>query len=357
MLVLNSVLVAGAALLPLVSSAAVSLEPRADVVEVSLSPAENAAVKVSLKNTGATDLHLLKYGTFLDSAPVQKAVVYKDGAEVPFQGILRRTLTTGLSKDAFTSVAAGETVEKTITLAEVHDLQASGKYDIVTQGSFPTASDDFSTISGEAVYFRSNDLSIDVDGAKAAKVEFAIKALDTRTITTSCSGSQGTALKNALSRAVTLSNAAANAATSGSASKFQEYFKTTSSSVRATVAARFRGVASQAGSTTSGSTRYYCTDPYGYCDSNTLAYTLPANNLIANCPIYYTVIPNLTGTCHAQDQTTTSIHEFTHAPATYSPGTQDLGYGYAAATSLSSNSAVNNADSYALYANAIYVGC
>jgi len=44
----------------------------------------------------------------------------------------------------------------------------------------------------------------------------------------------------------------------------------------------------------------------------------------------------------------------THAPATYSPGTQDNGYGYAAATALSSARAVLNADSYALYANGMF---
>ena len=41
----------------------------------------------------------------------------------------------------------------------------------------------------------------------------------------------------------------------------------------------------------------------------------------------------------------------THAPGTYSPGTVDNGYGYAAATALTSARAVANADSYALYAN------
>lgn len=41
----------------------------------------------------------------------------------------------------------------------------------------------------------------------------------------------------------------------------------------------------------------------------------------------------------------------THAPGVYSPGTEDNGYGYDAATALSSSQAVNNADSYALYAN------
>jgi hypothetical protein len=82
-----------------------------------------------------------------------------------------------------------------------------------------------------------------------------------------------------------------------------------------------------------------------------LAYTLPSQNVIAYCNIFFTALPALSGTCHAQDQATTILHEETHAPAVYSPGTQDNGYGYTAATSLSSSQAVANADSYALYAN------
>ena len=53
----------------------------------------------------------------------------------------------------------------------------------------------------------------------------------------------------------------------------------------------------------------------------------------------------------AQDQATTVLHEFAHAPGVYSPGTDDLGYGYAAATALTTAQALNNADSFALYAN------
>lgn len=56
--------------------------------------------------------------------------------------------------------------------------------------------------------------------------------------------------------------------------RFSEYYKTTSASVRSTVAARFRAVANAAASTTSGSVRYYCTDPYGYCTSKYEAYSL-----------------------------------------------------------------------------------
>lgn len=51
---------------------------------------------------------------------------------------------------------------------------------------------------------------------------------------------------------------------------------------------------------------------------------------------------------------TTTLHEFTHAPGVYSPGTEDNGYGYSAATALTSANAVLNADSYALYANGTF---
>jgi len=45
-----------------------------------------------------------------------------------------------------------------------------------------------------------------------------------------------------------------------------------------------------------------------------LAYTIPSTNEIVNCPLYYSALPALTSTCHAQDQATTTLHEMTHAP-------------------------------------------
>jgi deuterolysin len=191
-----------------------------------------------------------------------------------------------------------------------------------------------------------------------------------------CSTAQKTATTKALANCKALANSAATAALSGSSTKFSECtqfisfhnpeipaqkeapltirsvdFKTTSSTTRTTVSNRLKAVATECGSITSGKTTYYCTDVYGYCESNVLAYTIPSQNVIVNCPLYYSALPALTGSCHAQDQATTTLHEMTHAPGVYSPGTQDNGYGYAAATSLSSSAAVLNADSYALFAN------
>ena len=88
-----------------------------------------------------------------------------------------------------------------------------------------------------------------------------------------------------------------------------------------------------------------------------MAYTYPSRNTISNCNLYYETLPGLTNRCNDQDQATTTLHEFTHAPAVYNPNAVDYGYGYYAATSLDSEAAILNADSYALYANALYIGC
>lgn len=222
----------------------------------------------------------------------------------------------------------------------------------------PFAIGESTELTDLAIGYKSNVLTMAVDGQAAALRPKAIPemSLTERTVLQSgCSTSNRAATTAALSSCASLARAASTAASSGSASKFSEYFKTTSASVRSTVAARFSAVATQCGSTTSGGTRYYCSDVYGYCDPNVLAYTIPSTNEIVNCPIYYSAIPALTSTCHAQDRATTTLHEMTHAPATYSPGTDDYAYGYSASIALSSARAVLNADSYALYANGMFL--
>ncbi|KAL8995916.1 MAG: hypothetical protein Q9169_004452 [Polycauliona sp. 2 TL-2023] len=251
--------------LPLVSSVAVDLEKRASDVVVTLSSAGGSVVKASITNNAKETLKFLKSGTFLDSAPVDKATVFKAGAPVTFKGVLTRIRTAEITEDAFAVLAPGATLENTFELAAVTDLSAGGPFEVIAEGAAPLAPFGSTELSGSQVSFRSNKLSITVDGSAAARVAPAVHLLDERTLVTSCSGTQGTVLRNALANSQRLSTAAANAAQSGSAAKFQEYFKTTTTRARNTVAARFRGCATQSGSTTGGGTRYYCGDPYGYC--------------------------------------------------------------------------------------------
>jgi len=118
------------------------------------------------------------------------------------------------------------------------------------------------------------------------------------------------------------------------------------------VTARLKAVADECNSSTSGVTSYHCRDTYRGCtNSNVLAYTVPSQNYIVNCPLYFNALQPLAKRCHQQDQATTTLHEMTHAPKVFIPGTDDKGYGYAAASKLDSTQALNNADTYALFTN------
>jgi deuterolysin len=281
---------------------------------------------------------------------------------VAFEGIKLRLLNSGLTQEDFVTLGAGQTKEITVETAALHELKEGGEFDVFAKGVLPYAEESSTELTGSLDY-ESNKLTMNIDGAQAATVA---KAIVKRTaVGSSCTGSKLTAVRTALSNCARLATAAAGA-TSGT--RYTTYFKTASAT---TVAARLRAVSSDCSSTSSRTTTncklldkntnpcpvrkwsnmWAGNDPYGGCSSNVLAYTVPSANFITYCPLFFSALPALSGTCHAQDQATTVIHEETHAPGVYSPGTDDLGYGYAAATALSANSALNNADSYALFAN------
>jgi deuterolysin len=178
---------------------------------------------------------------------------------VPFTGMRKRVQTTGLQKDAFTSLAAGQSIELSIDMATVHDLSVGGSFKVSSFGAIPYADVNSTTlVPGRALAYTSNELDITVDGAAAAKVPRAFNHEVKRTElqSSSCSSSQKSSLTSALKYCQQLASAAATQAQSGSATKFKEYFKTTSSSTRGVVAARLKAVASECASTTSGKTTY-----------------------------------------------------------------------------------------------------
>jgi deuterolysin len=270
--------------------------------------------------------------------------------KVSFQGIKLRLMTSNLAEEAFQVIAAGETVEAEFDIGKVHDLKAGGDFDVVAAGSISVAAVDSTELSG-AVSYSSNTVSTKVDGKAAAAVRRNWKRT---AIQSDCTSSKRTAAVKAEANCATLARAASAAARTNTA-KVQEYFKSTSSSTISTIQAVLNRAATECGSTTSGNSKSYCTDQYQDCSSNVLAYTIPSLSIIVDCPIYFSALPALTKSCHAQDQATTTLHESTHLSQV--GGTDDLGYGYAAATKLSTANALNNADSYALFANAIYAGC
>lgn len=63
----------------LAASAAVQLHRRAPSIDLKLTVTGNTIIDAVLTNTAATPLGLLNYATFMDRAPVQKVLVFKDG--------------------------------------------------------------------------------------------------------------------------------------------------------------------------------------------------------------------------------------------------------------------------------------
>ncbi|KAI1082412.1 neutral protease [Whalleya microplaca] len=331
-------------------ASAASMGKRDSPLDVQLEMVGNTGVKVSVTNTGDDNLKILKSGTILDKAPVEKVQVFQGSSKLAFEGIRLRVMTTGIVDEAFQNIAAGETVEVNFDAAELHDLTAGGDFDFVANGVLSYAQANTTEIAG-VVPYSSNTITAKVDAvqAKEARSAFIKKRTD---VQSDCTGTNLSRTTTAISNCRSLAAAASSAARSNTA-KVQEYFKSTS--VGTQVASVFASVASECGSSSSGVSDTYCSDVYGACSSNVLAYTLPSGSFIVNCPLYFSALTPLSSTCHAQDQATTTLHETTHL--TQIAGTDDLGYGYAAATRLSSSQALNNADSYALFANAIYVGC
>ncbi|KAI0854861.1 neutral protease [Xylaria cubensis] len=341
---------AGATLLASVASAAsIDNAKRDSPLDVKIEMVGNSGIKASITNTGASDLKVFKTGTLLDTAATEKVKVYQGKNKVGFSGVRLRIASSNLPEAGFQTIKAGKTVSTTFDAAELHDLSAGGAYDIVSKGALQYASAGSNKIEG-SITFSSNVLSAKVDGTKASA---AFKSFQEKreTVQSDCSGDELTATVNAINGAASLAQAAASVAGSDD-DKLNEYFHSTS--VRDQVVDVFNKVAQETSSTTSGAA-YHCTDIYNSCSDGVLAYTLPSADYIVNCPLFFSDLPGASKQCHAQDQQSTALHETTHLSEI--AGTADNGYGYAAATALSTQDALNNADTYALFAQSVYAGC
>lgn len=259
-----------------------------------------------------------------------------------------------MPEEVFLSLAPGESSETTVDVASLYAIEG-GIYTISATDVIEYAEGNTTTIAG-VIPYASNQLEVDITAEEIAQHSPAVASLDKRTVVSQCSGSQGTALRAAIDYTVGLAGNAATAASSGSSTKFQEYFRTTSASTRSNVASRFRAISQESSSQTTGNSQYFCGDVLGACRQGVIAYTQPARNIIANCQPFYS-LPAVSRGCGDQSQASTVLHEFTHAPAIFAPSTEDFAYGYAASTRLSAQQALNNADSYALFADAIDNNC
>ncbi|RYO91637.1 hypothetical protein DL766_003184 [Monosporascus sp. MC13-8B] len=162
-------------------------------------------------------------------------------------------------------------------------------------------------IAGAAVYRPNVATAHQVDGAAAPSAD--------------CDSAQRSVLEDALGWCRAYAEGGAAAASSGDAGKLEEYFKSSSAKTRGTVADVFNRVASGCGSSAGGASRTHCAD----------------------------ICPGATATVASSR---------TLSPGSRVKGTEDYGcYGYECARGLSPEQNINHADAYALFTNAIAVGC
>ncbi|KAI1425827.1 metallo proteinase [Xylaria sp. FL1777] len=340
----------------LANAAAVNLK-RGSPLVVEIEQVGNSEVKASITNTGNVALRILRAGSILDSSPVEKVKISQGAESVPFTGIRVYVHTKDLQDEAFQTIRANETIEVQWDTAVIHDLSVGGDFNITTQGSLRYAEEGSNQIAGQVVY-GSNTIQANVDGVQAAKVHNAFHEGEKAkriVLQSDCTSSQATTVKAALNVAKTYAQSAQAAASAGT--NLQEYFKSTDSTTKSTVVNVFNKIATAVvNSSTSGSAKLYCTDVGDFCTDGVVAYTQPGSNeYIVLCP-YWFLFPATNNICHDADQPYVIIHESTHLVAV--KGTDDVCYGYdGCVTALNNAQSLDNADSYALYANSIYADC
>ncbi|UNI19359.1 Deuterolysin [Purpureocillium takamizusanense] len=346
---------AGLAALVSVAAAAPSAPTPLDV---KLEMTGNTLVKATITNHGKNNLRIFKAGTILDKSAIKKVQITGEGKGVAFHGMRQRISTRNIKDGAFESIPASQSISVTFDVGHVHDLSAGGKYNLLARGILQFAHEGDNKLVG-SVPFHSNELEAIVDGAKAASVldAFVQKKAKRAELQSDCTGDRLAVTQLALENCVQLAEAAAEVARSGDAGKVEEYFKSSDDEVRDIVADVFTKVADECGSTDSGVSQYYCTDVDDGCSEGILAYTVTSGDRSyqAYCDLYFDTLVDLSSTCHDQDKATTTLHETTHVSRV--KGTDDLGYGYDTIMQLSTEDALNNADTYTLFANAIYSEC
>ncbi|KAM4058890.1 lysine-specific metallo-endopeptidase domain-containing protein [Hirsutella rhossiliensis] len=168
---------------------------------------------------------------------------------------------------------------------------------------------------------------------------------------TDCSPEWTNVLKEGILGCASLAGAAQQAASCGSALRMEDYFKDSSQETRDSVADTFAKVAAEC---SLNNTRLYFTCQHRLCRlSNTGAYFYfsdPSHVLF--CHRGY-LAPTFPTPDSQYSVVQTLIHEVTHIERV--KGAQDLGYGLKGITDIDKDDNLNNSDTYAWFAAAVYL--
>ncbi|KAK8085078.1 Neutral protease 2 [Apiospora hydei] len=321
-------------------------------------------IVATITNVGAEDLNLLVVGTILDTKlPVERLIVSNEaGAEMPSKGIRISLEYEALASEHFELLKSGASLKTVIDGTSAYSFDEAGTYTFEARGMLPYALAPSTQLGGSAAY-QSNILRVAVTGAPRRPAQALLPSSpqpDRRAkLQPGCSATEEADMLEALSNCQKLALAAAADAADPASKRFVEYFKTNASETRQTVVDRLTAVAGECATSDSGSSRLFCYDYYNICEvyGPLVAYSVSSGpDTMVVCPLYWER-PGLTTECHKQDHATTILHETTHSGSIYSPKTNDYAYSYENITQLEPSFALNNADQYSLYANAVHLNC
>ncbi|KAL4745312.1 hypothetical protein BDW72DRAFT_59585 [Aspergillus terricola var. indicus] len=312
--------------------------------DVTLQVLGNTTVRARVTNLGDDEVRLVRRGGILDPLPTRKVAVQDaHGSELEFSGVDVHYVLTHLNSAAFVQLSPNQTVDSVFDIASMYTLSAGQDYTATANGAL-----EYTTLADTDIFssysYRSNKISFTAPSSH--------NNLKART-TVECSNSDyNTKIHNAIERAAKMATAGAADARNGASDNFKKFFFTTDQDALNEVAERLEAIATE--TTTTGSSYYYC-EPRDqsdsqYCDGNVAAFTVVQDNTIVTCDLYYDTL-EASNSCSYLDQGGIVLHEYTHASQVYSPGTEDIVYGYENVQSLqNTEKALNNADSYAYYA-------
>ncbi|KAI4645479.1 uncharacterized protein J4E78_009391 [Alternaria triticimaculans] len=326
-------------------------------IGVQLSAAGNSAVKVVVTNNGDMALNLLRTATLFDEKlPVERISMFASNSsiKVPFEGISRVHLDTdNLSTDDFLVLGAGAKKELTIEAASLHDLSNGGSFDVFANGMLQYANTNSTELVGHLEY-TSNKLSITVNGTEAATHKPVAERWADPYFCRRFIAFMNDQIAEAQKNCQKLALGAAAAARAGHR-HLETFFHSRTQATKDAVSARYTAIAQECANP-SASLNLYCHDRIGNCNGN-LAYYARLGLGITFCADYWDLPAVAKGQCSAKDQGTVLLHEMTHSSEVYSPGTKDWAYDYWPSVKLSSRKALNNADSFKLFANHVRWGC
>lgn len=268
---------------------------------------------------------------------------------VPFKGVHVHVAKHALNHSSFEIIAPGQRIETKFDAAEAHDLSSGGKFGFVADGFFAVADEQHNLV--RSVPYVSNYLTAEIDGVASAAIHAAVHKRSR--VQGDCQSQAARAIQADITHCARLAQRSQQEACQGTR-RFVEYFKRSDPEARGIVSAVYGRIAQECSSMRSGA-KFFCGDAMNQCSDAILAYTMPSMGLMAYCPGFYQT-PYQSRGCHEQDQGNVVLHEVSHLR--HIQGTEDYaGYGYDFIRSLPPQMNLNHADTYALFAQAVELGC